>query len=298
MFFVDEKKVNRTDLLPYIPKQVFAYYSGPSDRLLRHFDEHQKRFRDQLIYPHKHGLKDDEVPERPLFYAQNVHSLFVLLAFFFKEDEEIKRFLKEELRIEGLESILFIIHEPHWRQAKPDGKGNPNFWNAKGIAGNFLGQLYDIALAPIAGSRKFEVDIGKETTKEVRYLFIKSLEDFQELANQFNSPGDFFKALESIHFSDLVDENGVRIKVKVKNMDGSLTFKELSEGEQQLLMVLGLLRFAREEESLFLLDEPDTHLNPSWSVKYLDLLRQIVGVDNQDSSHLIISGRSCFVGQS
>jgi len=35
-----------------------------------------------------------------------------------------------------------------------------------------------------------------------------------------------------------------------------------SEGEQQLLLVLGLLKFTAEEEALFLLDEPDTHLNP------------------------------------
>jgi hypothetical protein len=34
----------------------------------------------------------------------------------------------------------------------------------------------------------------------------------------------------------------------------------LSEGEQQLLMVLGLMRFTKSHQSLVLLDEPDTHL--------------------------------------
>jgi hypothetical protein len=46
---------------------------------------------------------------------------------------------------------------------------------------------------------------------------------------------------------------------------------------QQLLMVLGLLRFTKEDEALFLLDEPDTHLNPVWSVRYLDFMDRIVG---------------------
>ena len=289
VFTVNGKKKNREKAALYIPKQVFGYYSGSSDRLAKHFEEHQKRFREQLIYPHKHGLKNDDVPERPLFYAQNIHSLFVLLAFFFKEEEVIKTFLKDELRIEGLESILFVIHEPYWKQDKHDGKGNPNFWNAKGVAGSVLGKLYDIALAPIRTKRSVPIALGQNKTKEFVYLYIKSLEDFRQLADQYDSAGDLFKALESIHFSDFVSEDSVKIKVKIRNMDGSLTFKELSEGEQQLLMVLGLLRFTREEESLFFLDEPDTHLNPSWSVKYLDLLRHIVGVDNQDSSHLIIS---------
>jgi hypothetical protein len=37
---------------------------------------------------------------------------------------------------------------------------------------------------------------------------------------------------------------------------------------------------------LFLLDEPDTHLNPSWDVKYLQFLREFV--PNQSSSHVIM----------
>ena len=63
-------------------------------------------------------------------------------------------------------------------------------------------------------------------------------------------------------------------------------FKELSEGEQQLLTVLGLLKFTKDEESLFLLDEPDTHLNPAWKLGYLNLLEEVVG--KQETSHILI----------
>jgi ABC-type multidrug transport system ATPase subunit len=52
-------------------------------------------------------------------------------------------------------------------------------------------------------------------------------------------------------------------------------------------MVLGLLRFTKEDESLFLLDEPDTHLNPAWSLQYIDFLRQVVG--EQITSHIIMT---------
>ncbi len=91
--------------------------------------------------------------------------------------------------------------------------------------------------------------------------------------------------LESTYISDLIRE--IRIKVRKKDTDGNLTFTELSEGEQQLLTVLGLLKFTNETESLFLLDEPDTHLNPAWKVEYLSLLEKVVG--KQSNSHLIIS---------
>ncbi|MDR7096928.1 putative ATP-binding protein involved in virulence [Hydrogenophaga laconesensis] len=77
----------------------------------------------------------------------------------------------------------------------------------------------------------------------------------------------------------------------MKKNDGSVTFRELSEGEQQLLTVLGLLRFTADNESLFLLDEPDTHLNPRWCVDYLRYLKSFVGHDNegQDNSHIVLT---------
>ena len=52
-------------------------------------------------------------------------------------------------------------------------------------------------------------------------------------------------------------------------------------------MVLGLLRFTREDESLFLLDEPDTHLNPAWSVQYLEFLKTIGGLG--ENGHVIMA---------
>ena len=102
-------------------------------------------------------------------------------------------------------------------------------------------------------------------------------------------PARFFRDLESTYVSELIEE--VRIRVRLKKNDGSVTFRELSEGEQQLLTVLGLLRFTAEDESLFLLDEPDTHLNPRWSADYFNYLKSFVGQSSQgrDSSHIVLT---------
>jgi len=105
------------------------------------------------------------------------------------------------------------------------------------------------------------------------------------MATSYKSPQDLFKALESTHISDLLFE--LIVHVKVANVDGSISFRELSEGEQQLLLVLGLLRFTKEDEALFLLDEPDTHLNPAWSVQYLRFVEQMVG--SQLTSQIIMA---------
>jgi ABC-type cobalamin/Fe3+-siderophores transport system ATPase subunit len=55
-----------------------------------------------------------------------------------------------------------------------------------------------------------------------------------------------------------------------------MTFEQLSEGELQLLTVLGLMRLTDQAECLFLLDEPDSHLNPLWKLRYFERIEQVL----------------------
>jgi hypothetical protein len=50
---------------------------------------------------------------------------------------------------------------------------------------------------------------------------------------------------------------------------------------------LGLLKFTARDEALFLLDEPDTHLNPAWSTQYLEFLNRFIR--GRDSCHIIMT---------
>lgn len=110
------------------------------------------------------------------------------------------------------------------------------------------------------------------------------------MSSHYATQQDFFKALESTYISEILSE--VRIRVRVRKADGTLTFRDLSEGEQQLLMVLGLLRFTKEDEALFLLDEPDTHLNPAWGIQYLDFINNVAGTQK---SHVIMATHNPLV---
>jgi len=49
-------------------------------------------------------------------------------------------------------------------------------------------------------------------------------------------------------------------------------------------MVLGLMRFTKSHQSLVLLDEPDTHLNPHWSVDYLKDLARVMSDNSLEST--------------
>lgn len=143
-------------------------------------------------------------------------------------------------------------------------------------------------MAPIKVKRDKQITLWNKESTEFQYLFIKDIHALRSLVDN-QSPAQFFRDLESTYVSELIEE--VRIRVRLKKNDGSVTFRELSEGEQQLLTVLGLLRFTAEEESLFLLDEPDTHLNPRWSVDYISYLKKFIVNDTQqtETSHILMT---------
>ncbi|EMM2266965.1 AAA family ATPase [Pseudomonas aeruginosa] len=266
----------------YLPRYVFSYYSGESLRMHEVFRPYLENYDSKLRNGEDPGLKR-------LFYAMPVHSQFVLLAFLIQQSDVVQTFLDEHLGLdpdEGIESVLFVLRQPPWKSKAADG--DPRFWNARGVVRDFLSRLYNIALAPIEVSRRVSTSIWNKETLRFKYLYVKDIAALRRLVGN-QAPAQFFRDLESTYVSELIEE--VRIRVRLKKNDGSVTFRELSEGEQQLLTVLGLLRFTAEDESLFLLDEPDTHLNPRWSVDYISYLKQFIasGTKQEETSHILLT---------
>ncbi|MDR6990971.1 AAA family ATPase [Luteimonas sp. 3794] len=266
----------------HLPRYVFSYYSGESTRMHEVFRPYLEDFDGKLRNGEDPGLKR-------LFYAMPVHSQFVLLAFLIHQSEVVRTFLDDHLGLdpdEGIESVLFILRQPPWKSKAIDG--DSRFWNARGVVSNFLSRLYDIALAPVDISRRVSTSLWNKQALQFKYLYVKDIDALRRLVGD-QAPAQFFRDLESTYVSELIEE--VRIRVRLKKNDGSVTFRELSEGEQQLLTVLGLLRFTAEAESLFLLDEPDTHLNPRWSVDYISYLKKFISTEggSQETSHVLLT---------
>ena len=273
-FFYEENR--------YLPRFVFSYYSGESTRMQEVFNPYVERYDSDLRGGKDPGLKR-------LFYAQPDHSQFVLLAFLIQQSDDVRVFLEKHFGIdpiEGIESVLFVIRQPPWKSKATDG--DPRFWNARGIVSDFLDRLYNIALAPIEIKRTEPVSLWNRKKLQFKYLYVKDVDALRRLVGT-QPAAEFFRDLESTHVSQLIGE--VRIRIRLRNRDGSVTFRELSEGEQQLLTVLGLLRFTADNEGLFLLDEPDTHLNPRWCVDYIAYLKQFVSdeVQEEDNSHILLT---------
>ena len=74
-----------------------------------------------------------------------------------------------------------------------------------------------------------------------------------------------------------------------------MLLKELSDGEHQLLHSLGLCLLFRETNSLFLLDEPETHFNPDWRANFITRLRQCLPDAGDVGQEMLITTHTPFL---
>lgn len=74
-----------------------------------------------------------------------------------------------------------------------------------------------------------------------------------------------------------------------------MMLKELSDGEHQLLHSLGLCLLFRNTNSLFLLDEPETHFNPDWRANFISRLRQCLPSNGEFAQEMLITTHTPFL---
>lgn len=85
------------------------------------------------------------------------------------------------------------------------------------------------------------------------------------------------------------------VRFTKQGLAGPMMLKELSDGEHQLLHSLGLCLLFRETNSLFLLDEPETHFNPDWRANFISRLRQCLPGNSEASQEMLITTHSPFL---
>lgn len=177
--------------------------------------------------------------------------------------------------------------------------------------------------------------LGKKTTaEEYDYYeldFLKGLIelDLTELAkeSQFSTFGTLnpFRLFERlykvqqlgiknirVHDRKLLEKDGflgtvkkplkVKLPLMAKSLElknsgkDSVAYEELSDGESQLLQILAIIKLYTHENTLFLLDEPETHLNPAWRTSFHSYLTNALrGKNGKTKSQALLSTHSPFM---
>lgn len=179
----------------------------------------------------------------------------------------------------------------------------------RGLGGRTNEDLYErFELDYLSGEIVFDLtqDLVRSRFHELNYgqplTFFKRLFKAQQLGvkkwgrqnTSVLKKDDFFGSIKKplknklpITIQKLTLTNGV---------DSFVQYDDLSDGEAQLLEVLSLVRLFSSDNSktLFLLDEPETHLNPSWRTHFHSYIEDAIDTDNKEVQ-LFISTHSPFM---
>lgn len=180
-FIINGKKIkSKSDFFrnkdEYLPRHIFIYYSGISDRLKDLYSEHEKRYYNEIIKADAKYEKFDRI--RRIFLVQNIHASFALIAFYMFKDRESETidFLQKELNIYDFGSALFILKQPVWSKTK---KEVDQFWDAKGLVRRFIEDLWLFALAPIYHEERVTANYKKAERLNLLFLYLVTKKVFR-----------------------------------------------------------------------------------------------------------------------
>ncbi|WP_441247388.1 AAA family ATPase [Kitasatospora sp. McL0602] len=287
--------VHRADWSSYLPNHVFGYQAHPRAPWTAEFDRHRRlaarhlnawrrEWRARLEQWLANRSPEDLWPEQltlpiscPLYAATFLctpaHLPLLLLSQTTHWSDAFGTYLREHSHIQGVASAVLRIRAPRaaretWSALPYWGLGGParTLFAAAAESGRF-GLVPDSDPVDGAGSPAdgFRIVLGSpEDVRAFRNLFDRDLSMFGLLAT-------------------LLDAGYLTVDVQLQATGGvPLGLDDLSSGEQQLLTILGLLRLQRAQESLFLLDEPDSHFHPEWSRRWYSSVRTVLG-EGQES---------------
>ncbi|MFB9053995.1 AAA family ATPase [Formosa undariae] len=322
------RDVIRTSSIPFsqfsskkeqlFPSHVIGYYSGRNGRFEGLFDKHivdaeqaiidvknaqdkkddqeLKAYQEEIIIPEKDKVIIPEEIFRNLFFAKHQYSQLLLLTLFaFKnKNSAIDVLLKEYLKIDGFQQFSLTLKSPKFNSKISYDDGVEKFWGAAGSALDSASFLYRISkrylILPIEQVNAMNI---KSSKKEAITFLVNAEKFIEEVTAEYkHDMAETFRHLESLYLSDLLQE----IVLDVKRGEDIISFSNLSEGEQQMIATLGLMIITGTKNSLYLLDEPDTHLNPKWQREYINIIKQMAKED--DNSHIMIGTHSPFIPQS
>ena len=86
------------------------------------------------------------------------------------------------------------------------------------------------------------------------------------------------------------------IALKKTGVKKPVYYQQLSDGEHQLLHILGTIILMDTPGTLFILDEPETHFNPEWRSKFVSYLNNSLGgEDKSREQEIILTSHSPFI---
>lgn len=246
IFLKGNKPVARKDFPKCLPRGLFLYYCGETDRLRNMALSYVDKAFDKAL------KTENEVAIKYITYAGLREFPPAMLANAVYKNRTFERVCD----LIGIESIGAPVVF-HFRRPVTWGKSAPadTFWNARGAVATIIGKLLENGDKRVID--KDHVDISFSKLSETKLDSV--------------NPFDLFIMYELLMQADVLEE----ISFDIIKDGVTISISELSEGEKQLAQLLCLLEATKEHRALFLLDEFDSFLHPSWQRKFSEIVSEI-----------------------
>jgi predicted ATPase len=248
----------------------------------------------KICQPHDEKLsvnfrKGNTSLHRPFFYFEPPLFNLILITLLSYEYGDIPQFLSDRAKIKGFQSIQINLKKPSW------GKGKINeWWGAKGEVKTFLDYLDSIGSPLIieeGDTTKSNGNVVIEAWQnEALIITIIGQEKLFEIREHFVEERTLFKILNTLLIDGFQPE--VKFSFFQEDSSGQHSFNVLSEGEQQAIVIRGLIELVNNENTLFLFDEPDTYLHPSWQRNFIESINDLSKNAEYNNSQFLITTHS------
>lgn len=304
---IDQSKL---ELRNYLPK-VIAYTSGTNELLSMPYIDMQDYYGRQITSNANNERLDEDVPApKMMFLDYEVNSAIVVANYLLSSPEKLNIF-QELLKIENLERFRIrittncvalsrpIILTKELRSTIDDLKDCSTYYEYSSDSKGYENWHLDYVLTPAV----------KEAFKN-KFQTAKKLFEALYKLNRLNTlciPSTHRKVIRSkrkegilLKFPTVATLDKVfnisKVDMRLEKPHTNTEYMKISDGEHQLLHIVGgILLFDdlnADEDYLFLMDEPDTHLNPKWRTEFFKTLNDIT--DNK-KIELILTTHSPYI---
>lgn len=304
----------------HLPPHIVGYTSGDNETLSLPFFVSRSEYADAVG---RAALKADQwstvVPDNRLLLIDYSTHLEVLIANLMIGKEELREAIIQHATLDGLASWRCVIQLNH-ADAPTAPRGSAR---RKGIQLTDELELYIRNMKNSATSwhydpktevYTFDFLVDDQTRKAFRhywtdaghlYRSFHKLAMLNDLVISKTARSRIKKEMGNRHFASRLPEpqdeskvfrfEEVRFFKSLPNGERlPVDYVALSDGEHQQAQIFGVFAMMTEPNTLFLLDEPESHFNPQWRVKFISRLMglPVKGIDTQE---IILTSHAPFV---
>lgn len=305
-----------------LPRKVVGYTSGGNETLSLPFLLSRSGYATEVgeRAVKKGGSNGQLVPDTRLMLIDYGTHLEVLVANLLLSSAEQRMAILTDARVDGLHSFRCVVQLAH--SAAPKAPTRLKGISArKGIQltkelEDYLIQLQSCATCYHYDDKTetytFDFFVDPQTTKAFRFFWDKTLDLYSALhklamLNDLAIPKAtrerFRRDTKARRFASRLpepqDEDKVfrfeRVNFRAHNGGSVVDYVSLSDGEHQLAQLLGTFCMISYPDVLFLLDEPESHFNPQWRVKFMSRLLDLPTANGTRRGKSLSAKQDCLL---